>query len=211
MFELEIAISGWRQKMLSAGIKSPVPLEELESHLRDDIARQIQAGVAEADAFELSARRLGPAAALNTEFLRSTYTNKGVTMTRIIVTIVGLFGMAIGLGFILPALAQHHRYPASWTSGELSHITAGLIILLIGAIAAFYCIRSRRETRGRVIIALALLLASLPFFGTGVATVLSHSSELTATGWVIWAIAFAASIVYFCSCFRYNWRQTKRA
>ena len=211
MFHLESAISDWRSQMLVAGIQSPVPLDELEGHLREDITRQIQAGVAEADALELAARRLGPAAALSAEFLRSTRTNKGVNMIRIIATIVGLFAMALGLGLVLPALAQHHRYPSSWTQGELSHITTGVIIIFIGAVAAFYCIRTRRETHGRVIITLALLLASLPFFGTGVVTVLSHSSELTAAGWVIWAVAFVASAVYFCSCFRYNWRPTKRA
>jgi len=37
MFDLEQAIIAWRQQMLAAGIKSPVPLEELENHLRDEI------------------------------------------------------------------------------------------------------------------------------------------------------------------------------
>jgi hypothetical protein len=39
MFELEQAITGWRRQMLAAGIKTPVPLEELEIHLRDEIER----------------------------------------------------------------------------------------------------------------------------------------------------------------------------
>ena len=38
MFGLEQAIADWRQQMLAAGIKTPVPLEELEIHLREDIA-----------------------------------------------------------------------------------------------------------------------------------------------------------------------------
>jgi hypothetical protein len=37
MFDLEQSIATWRRQMLDAGIKAPVPLEELESHLRDDI------------------------------------------------------------------------------------------------------------------------------------------------------------------------------
>jgi len=32
MFNLEQAIADWRQKMLAAGIETPVPLEELELH-----------------------------------------------------------------------------------------------------------------------------------------------------------------------------------
>ena len=44
MFNLEQAITEWRQRMLAAGLRSPVPLDELESHLRDEIERQVRAG-----------------------------------------------------------------------------------------------------------------------------------------------------------------------
>ncbi len=37
MFNLEQAIADWRRQMLAVGIKTPVPLEELEIHLRDEI------------------------------------------------------------------------------------------------------------------------------------------------------------------------------
>jgi len=37
MFSLEKSISEWRRQMLAAGIKTPVPLEELEIHLREEI------------------------------------------------------------------------------------------------------------------------------------------------------------------------------
>ena len=47
MFNLEKEISEWRQQMLAAGVKSPVPLEELESHLREDIEQQVQSGLSE--------------------------------------------------------------------------------------------------------------------------------------------------------------------
>jgi len=39
MFELEKSIADWRRQMLAAGIKSPLPLEELEIHLREEIER----------------------------------------------------------------------------------------------------------------------------------------------------------------------------
>ena len=45
MFDLEKAIADWRRLMLALGIKSPVPLEELESHLREEIQRQMQLGL----------------------------------------------------------------------------------------------------------------------------------------------------------------------
>ena len=40
MFDLEQSIAEWRRQMLAAGIKTPVPLEELETHLREEIERQ---------------------------------------------------------------------------------------------------------------------------------------------------------------------------
>lgn len=45
MFNLDNAISEWRREMLAAGIKTPVPLEELESHLRDEIEQQTKSGL----------------------------------------------------------------------------------------------------------------------------------------------------------------------
>ncbi len=37
MFNLEQSIAEWRQQMLAAGPKNPTPLNELESHLREDM------------------------------------------------------------------------------------------------------------------------------------------------------------------------------
>ena len=64
MFDLEQAITNWRQQMLAAGIHAPVPLEELEGHLREEIGRQTQAGVSAQTAFENSVRQMGQADAL---------------------------------------------------------------------------------------------------------------------------------------------------
>ena len=37
MLNLEQKISEWRKQMLAVGIQAPVPLEELEIHLREEI------------------------------------------------------------------------------------------------------------------------------------------------------------------------------
>jgi hypothetical protein len=68
MFNLEQAILDWRRQMLAAGIKSPVPLDELECHLRDEIDEQGKAGLGEADAFRAAVKNLGPAPVLQPEF-----------------------------------------------------------------------------------------------------------------------------------------------
>jgi len=67
MFNLEQAIAQWRKQMLATGIKAPVPLDELESHLRDHIAR-LKTGVSEEDAFHTAKQELGDAKVLKREF-----------------------------------------------------------------------------------------------------------------------------------------------
>jgi hypothetical protein len=71
MFNLEQAIVEWRQKMLAAGIETPVPLEELELHLREEIERQMGKGLAAEKAFERAVQCVGEARPLHKEFRKS--------------------------------------------------------------------------------------------------------------------------------------------
>src|SRR5271154_5879632 len=68
MFDLEKSIADWRKQMLAAGIKTPVPLEELEIHLREEIERQIKSGLNEQNALEISVQQIGQAQPLKVEF-----------------------------------------------------------------------------------------------------------------------------------------------
>ncbi len=70
MFDPEKAIAEWRQQMLAAGIKTPVPLNELESHLRDDMDEQVKSGLDKQQAFEEAVQRIGQAGALRNEFTK---------------------------------------------------------------------------------------------------------------------------------------------
>ncbi len=54
--------------MLAAGIKTPVPLEELEIHLREDIAQQMQSGLSAQQAFGMAMKKIGQASELKREF-----------------------------------------------------------------------------------------------------------------------------------------------
>ena len=68
MFNLEEKISEWRKQMLAAGIQSPVPLEELEIHLREDIERQLRSGLNAQQALEFATQRIGMVNVLGSEF-----------------------------------------------------------------------------------------------------------------------------------------------
>ncbi len=76
MFDLEQTIADWRQQMLAAGIKTPVPLEELEIHLREEIEQQMKSGLDGQRAFEIAVRKTGQANALKNEFKKITVKTK---------------------------------------------------------------------------------------------------------------------------------------
>ena len=71
MFNLEQSITEWRQQMQSAGIKSPATLEELESHLREEIELQMRAGLSAQSAFDTSVAQIGRPALLKDEFAKT--------------------------------------------------------------------------------------------------------------------------------------------
>lgn len=58
--------------MLAAGIKTPVPLEELESHLREEIERQMRAGTDMPVAFARAVSQIGKGTELKTEFFKTS-------------------------------------------------------------------------------------------------------------------------------------------
>ena len=71
MFDLEKSISDWRRQMLAAGIKTPVPLEELENHLREDVEERMRSGATAQQAFETTVRQIGRGEMLQPEFARA--------------------------------------------------------------------------------------------------------------------------------------------
>ncbi len=98
MFNLERSIEEWRRQMLDAGIKTPVPLEELESHLRDDIEQQMRSGSSAQQAFEIAAGRIGQANPLKIEFKKISDTDKAQQRKRaglIFVAILGFYSLAV--------------------------------------------------------------------------------------------------------------------
>ena len=70
MFDLEKSIAEWRRQMLAAGIKTPVPMEELEIHLREEIERQTKSGSNEMEAFKTAVQKIGPAHMIQNEFVK---------------------------------------------------------------------------------------------------------------------------------------------
>jgi hypothetical protein len=71
MFDLDQAILQWRRQLSASGLASAEILDELESHLREEIERQLAAGLTAEEAFHLSVARLGEPSLLRREFTRA--------------------------------------------------------------------------------------------------------------------------------------------
>jgi hypothetical protein len=74
MFDLEKSIAAWREEMIRAGITQRDVLDELESHLREDVARQVGSGATEEAAFANASERIGQAKKLKREFAKNVRT-----------------------------------------------------------------------------------------------------------------------------------------
>ena len=68
MFDLDQAIAEWRRQSAAEGIAAREVLDELESHLRDDVQEQVQSGSEIQGAFAAAVRRIGQAGDLQQEF-----------------------------------------------------------------------------------------------------------------------------------------------
>lgn len=91
MFDLEQAIKEWRRKMNSSGIKAREVLEELESHLREDLEGRVKSGAGEQEAFEAAVRQIGQAGALTSEFAKIGETNEAFAgLKRFLLTLAGI-------------------------------------------------------------------------------------------------------------------------
>lgn len=121
MFNLEQSITDWRRQMLVAGIQTPVPLEELEGHLREEIERQTRSGLSGRQAFESAVQQIGRAGALKNEFQKTN----PLTPERIVSVGIGIPTVIVGL-FQVWGLAAQNR---DW--GKLPGEEAKLISLFV--------------------------------------------------------------------------------
>jgi hypothetical protein len=139
MFDLEQSFAEWRQQMLAAGIQTPVPLEELEIHLREEVERLMKSGLNEQRAFEISAQQMGQPKTLKSEFKKT----ERKLMKKIMIILAGIFGIMFGPGLILPALAKHNNL-GIWNFDIIWPIVLGTLITLTGISVAVVGFKRRK-------------------------------------------------------------------
>jgi len=181
MFKLEQSIAEWRRKMLVAGIQTPVPLEELESHLREEIGEQIQSGMPEEQAFGIAVKNIGQAGPLKIEFKNAGFLNwfgddKNTRINRAFALFWLIFcgWSSISIGYALISDVVHWAVAGT---GQSVGVTPGLfdafvleVIFVRGLIASVRVIRGKdkeiRTLRYIAVLGLAMFVAQLVRFKT---------------------------------------------
>ena len=99
--------------MIAGGVKSPEILNELESHLREDIEQRMCSGLTAKQAFELAMRQMGSVEILNAEFAKLKARDERLHLTLKVVCCVVfagivvlaswafIVGMSLGAGLLL--------------------------------------------------------------------------------------------------------------
>lgn len=95
--------------MLAAGIKSPILLEELESHLREEIDRQIRLGLSGQKAFDFAVSQIGGAKPIKLEFMKLENWNRPLAWSAWILYVTSFF---------LPAYGSGGGWQCAWLSAD---------------------------------------------------------------------------------------------
>jgi len=130
MFDLEQSIANWRQQMLAAGIQTPVPLEELENHLREEVEQQINSGLDVDKAFAAAVLKVGHAHLVQGEFqkIETARGDRAWKIKQLMVMFgVGIFPVWVG-GM---ALLKAGTFALSSSGERMSSLVAMIVFSLL--------------------------------------------------------------------------------
>ena len=121
--------------MLAAGIKTPVPLEELEIHLREEIDQQMKSGLKRQEAFNSAVQKIGQCEALNSEFKKNKQKKPSAIITA--------FRFTMGLSFIFAGIIQWQTQEifSGWNAFQ---ILGGIVIIISGVRDVVHGVKNRR-------------------------------------------------------------------
>ncbi len=128
MFELENAVTDWRAGLKNAGSCTNADIEELETHLREQIDHLLRCELTEEEAFLIASRRLGDTSTLTHEFQKI---NGGSIFTR------RLFWMVAGiLTYLLTMSASSVVTQVCTTLASLGGMR-GVSLVVVNIVAKF--------------------------------------------------------------------------
>jgi hypothetical protein len=131
MNNFEADIADWRRQLVAAGIESADVLDELESHLREEIERRVRSGGDGSQLFERAVSQFGSPQSLKAGFDRikeRKYMKRGMMIG------AGIIGVMVGMALVMPAVAQY-RQIGVMRNGEPWLFLIGSLLTLAGGFA----------------------------------------------------------------------------
>ena len=161
MFNLEQTISEWRKQMLSAGIKTPAPLEELDIHLREEIERHSKSGLNEAEAFQAAVETIGQAQMLQKEFKKVEKRHK---IIRAIILDIGWLAASCALAYSVVLWELEWNFLVFAPKWDLKLIPA-MLGILVALTAIWFSVKASQDMANFVVsLLLSVLLAGFAVF-----------------------------------------------
>lgn len=178
MFDLEQAIANWREQMLAAGIKTPVPLEELEIHLREEIDRQIKSGMNAGQAFQHAVQEIGCARELQNEFSKVEGKRK---MVRVLALIAGWMAAGWLLSLCIVFLDMDwnfFNFSPKWSWSVVAEML-GIVLTLT---ALWFLARASRDKASRIVSLIICVLVMYDVVNTFTAESIGVSALVSESG-----------------------------
>jgi len=134
--------------MLGAGIQTPVPLEELEIHLREEIERQMKSGLNELEAFNSSVKKIGQAHMVQNEFkkVEATEEERDWKLAQILfAAVTSLFSLFL-CGMVIFKMGCFSEATSGQKISSLAAVTAFALLAWGGRLSAkmFPVIRAKQ-------------------------------------------------------------------
>ncbi len=134
MFDLETAITDWKQSLTTHEALSPDNVAELEAHLRESLPSLTTQGLSDEEAFIIGSRRIGSGSALEQEYQKENPSLVWVHRVKWMCVGFLFFSCALGIGNLLVGSVIHVQadtFP-SWLPFLTSFVrrTIGLSVFL---------------------------------------------------------------------------------
>jgi hypothetical protein len=199
MADLETQIAGWRAHVAGSLALDGHDLEELEAHLRDQIAELDTAGLTSDEAFLIAVKRMGDVDALSREFARE---HSGRLWQQLVLAGGSEDEHAVGGGWtlaVLLAIGAAVTFQVAWllweASPDDSWLARNASLLVLPFLAAYFARRRELTPRQWAWTALpfvaAALVVNLYPFPTGFSsTELLVATHLPVVAWFVVAYAY---------------------
>ena len=136
MFDLNRQIDLWKQTLRANAACSTDELEELESHLREELEAMIAAGLSQEEAFAKSISRLGDPHAVCREFAKNQFLGDWLAIRagNVMVGLVGLAAVVVGIAV---AIQKQDELLAAHTGSILFAYLVPFLLAAVGSYAIF--------------------------------------------------------------------------